>query len=177
MQTLLVLTQGITADQFISEIRPVTTDPNLSTQRLANYLKGQSGGNYTSGISTLMTIDSAAATATLTFTGAPTAAQTFVLLGTTFTAVASGATGNQFNIGATITETATNVVTAVNASATALVTRNVVASSVAGVVTFTAIVPGTVGNFLTLTEGLTNATAVNFASGTDGTNTFTFNML
>lgn len=177
MQTLLVLTQGITADAYVGITRPVTTDPDLSTQRLAGYLKGMAGGDYTTGLSILETVDSVASTATLTFTGAPSNNETFSLLGTTFTAKTSGATGNQFNIGSTVTESAQNVVAAVNASATALVTRNVVASNVAGVVTFTAIVPGTVGNFLTLTESLSNATAVNFAGGTDGTNTYTFSML
>lgn len=98
------------------------------------------------------------ATGTLTFTGAPTAAQTFEIGGATFTARDSGAEGDEFNIGATVTETAAAVAAAVNASTTETFTGMVYATSSAGVVTFTSTVPGNFGNLLTLTESLSNAT-------------------
>lgn len=177
MQSTIVLTQGITTDQFTSEIRPVSTDPNLSVQRLAQYFKGQTGGNYTSGIQMDLTIGSVAATATLTVsTTGPTNAETMSLLGTTFTAVTSGATGNQFNISATASVVATNIANAINNSATAVVTKNVSAAAVGAVVTLTAKTPGTIGNFLDLTESLTNVALVAFAGGTDGT-AYTFDLL
>ncbi len=46
------------------------------------------------------------------------AADTVTIGGVTFTAIASGATGNQFNVGATIAVTATNLATVLNANAT-----------------------------------------------------------
>ncbi len=107
-----------------------------------------------------------AATATLTFTGAPVAAETFVLNGVTFTARASGASGDEFDIGGTVTLTADAVVAAVNGSASVGVAA-ITASNVAGVVTFTADVAGAAGNSLTLTEALTNATRTIFAGGAD----------
>lgn len=105
------------------------------------------------------------ATATLTFTGVPVAAEAFVLNGVTFTARASGASGNEFNIGGTVTATANNVVAAVNGSASVGVAGLITASNVAGVVTFTADTPGAAGNALTLTEALTNASRTVFAGG------------
>lgn len=55
--------------------------------------------------------------------------------GVTFTAVASGATGNQFNVGANDTETAVNLAASINASVTALVAGYVTATSATTVVT------------------------------------------
>lgn len=71
--------------------------------------------------------------------------------GVTFTAVASGATGNQFNIGASDVLTAANLAAAINASATALVAGYVTATSAAGltttgVVTVTSAFYGLAGN-------------------------------
>jgi hypothetical protein len=112
---------------------------------------------------------SVAATATLTFTGAPVADETFVLNGVTFTAKTSGASGDQFNIGGNVTATAAAVVAAVNASVSVGVADVITASNVAGVVTFTADDVGDEGNDLTLTESLTNATRTVFAGGTSTT--------
>lgn len=66
--------------------------------------------------------------------------------GVTFTAVASGATGDQFNVGASDTETAVNLAAAINASATALVSGYVTAAAAAEVVTVTSVFYGLSGN-------------------------------
>lgn len=55
--------------------------------------------------------------------------------GVNFTCVASGATGNQFNVGADDVETAANLAAAINASVTALVSGYVTATSAAGLTT------------------------------------------
>ncbi len=55
--------------------------------------------------------------------------------GVTFTCVASGATGNQFNIGASDVLTAASLAAAINASVTALVAGYVTATSAAGLTT------------------------------------------
>lgn len=91
-----------------------------------------------------------AASATLTFSST-VATNNFVINGVTFTGVASGATGNQFNIGASDAETATNAAAAINASVTALVDGYVIASAADEVVTVTSALPGIAGNQVTLT--------------------------
>lgn len=92
-----------------------------------------------------------AATGTATFSTA-VATNTLTVNGVTFTAVASGATGNQFNIGADDTASAANLAAAINASTSPAVKGSVTASSALGVVTITARAPGTGGNAITLAE-------------------------
>lgn len=109
-----------------------------------------------------------AATGTVTITAGITAAQTVTIGGVTFTAVASGATGDQFNIGASETEAAANLAAAINASRTASartypVAGDVVATSAAGVVNVTAKVAGAAGNALTLAASGAN---VSVSAGT-----------
>lgn len=106
------------------------------------------------------------ATALLTLTGLPTATETFTLNGTVFTAVASGATGNEFNIGASATATATAIAAAINASTTDGIAKCVTASSLAGVVTITARVGGYSALGYTISESMTNATATAWAIAT-----------
>jgi hypothetical protein len=109
------------------------------------------------------------AVATLTLTGLPTAADTFTLNGVTFTARASGAVANEFNIGADATATAAAIAAAINASVTAKVSGYVTATSALGVVTITLVEPGLVGNLASLSESMNNTTRVDFAGGSDGT--------
>lgn len=94
-----------------------------------------------------------------TFTFASIAnTNTLAINGVTFTCVTSGATGNQFNVGASDTEAAANAVIAINASVTALVAGYVTASSALGVVTITSSDYGIYGNQVTITGG-THVTA------------------
>lgn len=135
-----------------------------------NYLNALQGGVRNASIDCQVSGGVAAqATGTLTFTGAPTNNQTCLINGVTFTAVTSGATGNQFNIGGTVTISATNLAAAINASVTAFVTGVVTATSAAGVVTITAVTPGLVGNSLLLATSMTNTT-VSGAKLTGGLN-------
>lgn len=117
------------------------------------------------------------ATGTITLS-ALVATDTITIAGVTFSCVAAGATGNQFNVGGTDTITAANAVVAINASASASVANNILASSSGAVITLTCKEPGTIGNFLTtaisahgsvsgsglLTSG-TDANVVNLAKG------------
>lgn len=64
----------------------------------------------------------------------------------TFTAVASGAGANQFDVGADDDETAVNLAAAINASASALVKGCIVAEASDNVVLLTASEPGLIGN-------------------------------
>lgn len=166
--TVIIETKQLGAD-VANQIKPQAANKAKSLARLGRYIEGM-GLGARRGVVNLRT-SAVKSTATITFTGAPTANDTFVLCGTTFTAKASGATTNEFNIGGTVTETATNVAAAINASNAATVTASVVATSSAGVVTITALDPGAMGNGLRLTESLDNATRVDFAGGSNGTST------
>ena len=68
------------------------------------------------------------------------AADTVTICGVTFTAVASGATGNQFNVGANTTATATNLATALNANAT--ISATYMATAATGTITLTEKIAG-----------------------------------
>lgn len=103
------------------------------------------------------------ASGTLIFDGV-VATDAFVINGVTFTAVASGATGNQFNVGADDTESAENAAAAINASVTALVDNYVTATGAAGltttgVVTITSAFYGLAGNMTTLVSNDATITA------------------
>lgn len=97
--------------------------------------------------------DAVAASGTFTFSAHSAASDTVVINGTTFTAESSGASGNQWNIGTTATQCATNLAAAINGSATAIVSGAVIATSSAGVVTVTALVTGQAGNMFTIAKG------------------------
>lgn len=107
------------------------------------------------------------ATGTITLSS-HVAADTVTVNGIAFTCMASGATGNQYNVGADDTETAANLVTALNANTT--LDGMVVATSALGVVTLTALVPGELGNAVTLAiSAHGSVSAARMASGTNGT--------
>lgn len=131
------------------------------------------GGSATRGASVVFQVGMAKATGTLTLTSV-VATNTFAINGVTFTAVASGATGNQFNVGVSDTLTAASAAAAINASASALVSgkAGVTATSALGVVTLTAITSGVTGNAITLAGG-TNiaASGARLTGGSDGTTT------
>lgn len=120
------------------------------------------------------------ATLVLAFSGLPTAAQAVTIAGITFTAVASGATGNQFNIGADAATTATNLKNAINASTTNAIKpvgviaataplRNVVnACSSGGTVTVYTRCAGSDWNSVVETSTLTNCALTQWSGGADG---------
>lgn len=156
------------AASLLNTLNPQTASPRQSLRRLGDWFRGLAGGAYRG--TTQLRVGAVKATATLTIAGDPTAADTFVVCGVTFTARDSGATGDEFNISTgDNTATAAAIAAAVNASASTDVTGAVVASSSLGVVTFTALVAGTAGNGYVLTESMDNTTRVDFAGGTNGT--------
>lgn len=132
--------------------------------KLEAYLAGRSVGgalrvsrNETSGV---------AATATATFT-AVVATDKLTVAGVDFTCVASGATGNQFNKGASEAASATNCAARINANTT--VNKYVTASVVGAVITLTANVKCYLGNLVTVAEtgGHMTLSAAALAGGVD----------
>lgn len=145
-----------------------------SITNVITHLRGLLGGVRRARV--LACVSSAFASGTLTITNASVANNDTVTIGgVAFTAKTSGATGPQFNIGADATATAAAAVAAVNASATA--SKLVKASSALGVVTFQALVPGPIGNFITLAKsgtGFAVSAAVLAGGASDEVDTYNF---
>lgn len=129
------------------------------------------------------------ATLVITFTGVPAADGAITIAGVTFTAKASGATGNQFNAVTDATTCATNLKTAINASTSNAVQpvgaiastaplRNVVnATSSGGVLTVYTRCSGSEWNSVTESSTLTNATiSAQWSGGGDGAWGYLLNM-
>lgn len=131
---------------------------NQAAINLSNFFRrlagGESYGTVTANVGAVQ------ATATMTVSaGGSGDGETCVVAGVTFTAKSSGATGNQFNVGADDEETATNLAAAINASVTALVTGVVTASASAEVVTVAAAQSGLVGNSIAIASADATITA------------------
>lgn len=137
-------------------------------QNIDNFIVGLAGGNQAAGLRVL--VGNVAATATITSTGAATAAQTMTLLNVTLTARASAPAANEFVLSATPATQAANIAAAINASTS--FASKVVATAALGVVTLTAVVPGVMSNGLQIAVGtLTNVTVAAFTGGANGTTT------
>jgi flagellar hook-associated protein 3 FlgL len=125
-----------------------------------------SNGAYSANVTVTPTVVAASGTITLS---AMVATDTIIVNGVTFTCVASGATGNQFNVGGSDTLTAASFVTAFNAATSTSIKNCVVASSVAAVITLTSAVPGNIGNCITQTcAAHGTVSAARLAGGTEG---------
>lgn len=121
------------------------------------------------------------ATLVLNFTGQPSNNEAVTIAGVTFTARSSGASGNQFNIGAAASNTAANLATAINASTTTgipqpasailstAILKDVVNATVSGsVVTVYTRCSGAEWNSVTETSTLSNVTITQWSGGADG---------
>lgn len=171
---VLVVTTNNDGGTTAGEIAPLSSVPGQSFTtgvgssaaivNIARFLESEVNGR---GINVVYFDTAVSASTTGTFTGAPTAADTITVNGVVFTARASGAVANEFNIGTSVTATAANLAAAINASTTTGIVGVVGASSAAGVVTFFSIVPGAVGKNIPIVESLGNFTlaAVTFSTG------------
>lgn len=114
-------------------------------------------------------VGAVAASGTITFTGNPTAADTVTVNGVVFTARASGAVANEFNIGSGASANAAALAAAINASVSAGVLGTIYTSVSAGVITITSSAPGAAGNGITLAESMSNVavSGANLANGSD----------
>lgn len=177
MSAINIQVKSDSSDERVSGfLQQIPTDPVTSARKLELTLEALRTGNlglsYPAGVigstvagSTpyLVSYGNVAATLSVTFTGAPTAAETITVGNVVFTARASGATGNEFNIGGTPTLTAASFVTFFNASAS--VNKLFVASAVAGAVTITSLITGVVGNAFQVSSTLSNTTVGSWTGG------------
>ncbi len=131
-------------------------------QRILNFVnslqtgtEGAQGAGAPPSIAISIQDNQVQATGSVIFSGAATANDTVLLNGVTFTAVASGATGNQFNTGSTLTQSAANLAATINASVTALIAGYVTAViPVAGTVRVISAFYGISGNQTTIAKGV-----------------------
>lgn len=153
-QTTIIIDHNEVEADMGRDILGLSTDRPSCGLKLKDYF-----GKVASGMrSHRVRVGVNAAKATGTFTlNTVIATDAVVINGTTFTCVASGATGNQFDVGADDTETAANLVTAINASGD--VENIVTATSAAAVVTISAAFPGYLGNAITIVSNDATITA------------------
>lgn len=169
IQRLYIDTGAQTAADFNSQVNlPVLGLDAVNS--FVDYMSALTGGNQMANLT--FNVAMVKATGTFTFVSV-IATDVLSINGVDFTCVASGATGNQFNVGGTDTLTAVAAAAAINASASALVSgqAGVVATSALGVVTLTAKQPGTAGNTITISTPDTTITpsGARLTGGTDGT--------
>lgn len=132
------------------------TDSKQVLNRLSEYTSAVVGG-VRNAVVKIAAGDAVKASGTLTF-DTLIATDVITINGVDFTCMASGATGNQFNVGGSDTLSAVAAAAAINASATALVSDHVVASAAGDVVTLTAKHPGKHGNLITIDSPDTTVT-------------------
>lgn len=142
----LDVTTGQTDATLVQEFERSTSAKYATVQSIASFIQSILSGTQVSpsvAVSVLGNTAKASGTFTLTTVIATDAVS---INGVTFTAVASGAGANQFNVGASDTITATNLAASINASVTALVSGYVTAAAVGTVVTVTSAFYGKSGN-------------------------------
>lgn len=159
MSTLnIAVTCSQSDDTMVQQYQRPTSTKYADIQAIVNLLqklnsgglKGESGAAPKAVVSIIGNQVFASGTFVLT---SVIATDAISINGVTFTAVASGATGNQFNVGADDAATATNLANAINASATALVSTQVTAARTddsPATVTVTAKIGGYAGNAVTI---------------------------
>lgn len=159
-----MLAQGVTSTELpipldlMAQSGPVVDDQNVAKSTIAQFVVVGLDKDEQ-----MVPLAGGFATGTLTFSANPAADDTVTINGTAITYKASGAAGNQINIGASKEATAQALVNFV----TAHPTLGVDASLSGAVVTFRAIERGLPGNAITLAENST-ATTVSGANLTGG---------
>lgn len=166
----IVLNTPLDASQLAAELslKGVAVDGGIDCESLGRFIQKSKA----TGIHMRFVKNAVRATQTGTFTGDPTAADTVTVNGVAFTARASGAVANEYNIVAgSVSGNAAALAAAINASTSAKIKNIIVATSALGVITFTCLVPGTIGNLMTVTESTSNFTLVGTAltGGTEDT--------
>lgn len=157
-----------TLDQLKSILDPKPDNPTISMQRLIDYLTALNGGSRQGYIKVYT--GPTQSTASIIFNGQPTVGQTIRILRNTYTVVASGATGLQFNLGASTLLTAQNLMNTLNNTSSFVGAAKVVQLfPTVPILTITCLNPGTPGIGFTMANTLTNVTATPFSLSTWGT--------
>ncbi len=176
---VLVVNTNNDANTTASEIGPnISANANTAgagawdtIDSIGAFLQTQAMGR---GINVVYFDAAVSASTTGTFTGDPTAADTVTVNGVAFTARASGAVANEYNIvTGSVSGNAAALAASINASITAGVIGTVQASSALGVITFSAVVPGSAGKNIPISESTSNFTLADTTFSTGGTQAHT----
>lgn len=143
---------------------------------IKNFISGLLAGTYQAGTGSIVITD-VTATATVTIGASDFSNNdTITINGVVFTAKSSSPGANEFLIGGSITETATNLVNAIKATTNTLIQQTVNPSSSGAVITLTSRLPGVIGNvtagggLFTLAKSATHVTiTATWAGGTNDT--------
>lgn len=164
MNNIIIVDIDETQGNVERDLTAETGYVELAGLKLKDFFKRVTSGMRPAIVHTKVNCSKATGTITLS---SHVATNTVTVNGITFTAVASGATGNQYNIGASDTETAASLASAINANTT--LDGMVVATSALGVVTLTAVLPGELGNAVTLAISANGSvSAARMSGGTNG---------
>jgi hypothetical protein len=164
----LFTTLTITQDEATADVQRDLYAENglkeLAGLKLLDYMRKCVSGARAAKIHTKINPVKASGTITLS---AHVATDTVTVNGITFTAVASGATGNQYNIGGSDTITGDNLAAALNANVT--LAAMILASNALGVVTISSLHPGAIGNAVTIAiSAHGTASGARLTGGTNG---------
>lgn len=170
MATTLVLTLSTeeTSDVLADLLQAPSTAPKAVALKAGDFVKrmaaGMNRGNMRVQIGTAAPVR-ASATATL---ATVLATQTITIGGVVFTASSTPSGEAQFEIDGDDTADAAALVVKINAHST--LSKIVVAESALGVVTITCLIPGVIGNFITLAKSDTtiSLSSTALAGGTGG---------
>lgn len=136
-------------------------------ERVATGTEGAESSSQAPAINVQVQGSEVLASGTATFSNACTANDTILINGVTFTAKASGAAANEFNVGANAYASASNFAAAVNASVSSLVSGYVTAAAVSGapnsVTTITSAFYGLSGNQATIAEGVDSGSVISIS--------------
>ncbi len=136
----------------------------LAAEKIQKFMRSQTSGGHPCSI--LTRINSVKASGTITLS-AHVATNTVTINGVTLTAVSGAAGANQYDVSGGDTTGAASLVLAIAANAT--LASMVQGTSALGVVTVTAVVPGAIGNAVTLAISANGSvSAARMAGGTNG---------
>lgn len=154
---------GVAAD-LSNDLYAETGYKELAAEKIVKYAKDVVSGARPAAVKTRTNAVKASGTITLS---SHVATDTVTVNGITFTCVASGATGNQYNVGGTDALTAVELAAALNANTT--LDGMIYATAASGVVTVTALDPGEMGNAMTLAiSAHGSVSAARMSGGTNG---------
>lgn len=158
-----------------NRVNPEPTDRRREINQLIDYLGGVGGGVHDAEVNVSTSSGDLVAASGTAVCASVNAADTVTINGVVFTAVTGAAANAQFDRSGTDSETATNLVTAVNSitgSNAAMVSGFVTGSASGATATFTATHKGLLGNAITLASSNGTRLAVSAARLTGGAGGF-----
>lgn len=169
LKSLITIDHQTNENQTDLERLLISANRGASGLKIKDYIKQAVQGIRNAKV--YVGVNSAQASGTVTL-ASHIATNTVTINGAVFTCMASGAVGDQYNVGGNDTITAAALAAAINASVTALVSGYVVATSAAAIVTVTAVRPGLSANMFTLAISANGSVSgAKLTGGTDGATT------